>query len=483
LKIPVHYSKDETALPTSTNAFSSTIVNCCRDIQNNVISHNNSQLDLVHNLFDSALENATSKISLAGDSFSSELLLTEKPSSKYSLVEAKESIVKPTIHEEIENTFKELQDHYEKWYGEFASKIESKEKEVTQLKGMCKDGDSDKEVVKEQALEIEALKCSITNLQASMEQMKEQLIKKQMLMDAKECQLIEMEEQTKKDNQKYTLRLEEISEEKRKEVKDLNDFLEEKMGLISELEEQSIKQSTLVDATEKQLVELTEELRQQKECYESEYKQLLSDKGKEIAAMYKELEDTLKGKDALENLMQSQEVAMKKLQEELGKFNELSNTKDQQMHETEQDLRREIEALECRALEKDKEIVHIQNTLNDSVVGVSMLRDEVAKNKEVVQKLEEELKEYNLLVEQKQAEVGNLEAKLHKEREGFASELSEMVGNKDKEIDTIQSALDESIEEKNVLENLQDDLSKQKEKFASDLKELSNIKGKEISAI
>ena len=57
--------------------------------------------------------------------------------------------------------------------------------------------------MKEQGTEIEALKYSINSQQVGLDKLKEQLIKKQMLMDAKECQLIEMEEQLKKENQKH----------------------------------------------------------------------------------------------------------------------------------------------------------------------------------------------------------------------------------------------------------------------------------------
>merc|ERR1712013_458076 len=117
-------------------------------------------------------------------------LLTEKMSSKYSLAEVKSSIVRPTIHEEIESSFKDLQDRYDAWYKELSSQLDDRQKEIALVKQTSEEA---QEMMREQAVEIEALKCSVTNQVAIAEQLKEQVIKKQMMLDAKECELIEME--------------------------------------------------------------------------------------------------------------------------------------------------------------------------------------------------------------------------------------------------------------------------------------------------
>ena len=77
----------------------------------------------------------------------------------------------------------------------------------------------------------------------------------------------------------------------------------------------------------------------------SQYKQLTADKGKEISAIFNELEETLKEKDVLENLIKTQEASVAKLKDELSKFNVASNTKEMKMAEKEEELKKEIEQL------------------------------------------------------------------------------------------------------------------------------------------
>ena len=75
-------------------------------------------------------------------------------------------------------------------------------------------------------------------------------------------------------------------------------------------------------------------------------KELSADKGKEISAIFNELEEKLKEKDVWEDLAKKQETSILGLEEQLEKRNLLNNTKDTKMNEREEMLKKEIEKLQ-----------------------------------------------------------------------------------------------------------------------------------------
>lgn len=76
-------------------------------------------------------------------------------------------------------------------------------------------------------------------------------------------------------------------------------------------------------------------------------KELSDDKGKEISAIFNELEEKLKEKDALEDTVKKQVKSIQLLQDQLDTHNILNNTKDAKMNEREELLKKEIKKLQA----------------------------------------------------------------------------------------------------------------------------------------